>query len=1139
MCKACTTGKYQSLSGQISCPFCAAGRFADLEGMSQCTACSAGSYLTGTGLSVCVPCQAGKFQGATGASVCPACPVGSSMPDYGQSACTLCVAGTFQNAVQQIACQACGYGRFTPDVGYSACLLCPVGKFSIFSEGTLCILCKAGEYQNAEGSIECKICLAGQFQTGVESSVCALCSPGTYQGATEKSTCIGCSAGTFRTGSGFTSCVACTACLSGQVWTSGCTATVDGVCGSCLAGTYVNAFGRFTCDACGAGTYQTGVRGVTCQSCRNCAAGTYQGTACLASADRVCPACQPGTYSSMTGLAACIGCENGRYQAGTGGTQCDACQTCIAGQSWGDSCQPTQNAVCTPCQIGTFNPSSQTSTCLRCAAGTYRDTVGGTVCGACATCTAGRYLASGCNGAENGRCETCTVCPQSTVQACGARIDTVCRTDSGVAWWRMTAYSQIVFQGAIAGNAPDLSLLPMVGSTFIQHVNLPSIAAFQAAIPGIPSNNFATAFELILTVVASGEYRICLQAFDLGFLDLDGLRLVSPWRSEICAVRQLTAGAHLVYGMQQQPSPAGVPSCIITYQGPDTNNLLVLMPKQLESLACTWSPTPYPWIGQDLLCRAGEYLVYYQASNASSRVCRPCPEGWAGPTGEYCERCKALEEPYFTDRSSCVCAWPATMNASGGCVCPDGFQQVGDGCAGCGLNAYGLDGLCWACSAGKYANTTGSTACQACEFGQYRMAGQTGGCLGCDLPGWFAPDASLGACVRCNASCAMDGWRWDRPCPGASGYSVCRECGAGLPPNASWSNWTECAFDCLAGFYRVEGGQCLACTQGRVCPAGRRLTNCAELADSHCDEACVDTNKPTIHSHWETGVNCPWACDYGYELRVWDYVMFQLRECALAGPTTCPVGRYYEDGQCFLCEAGTYQPITGGVCIACGPGRYSNTTGATTSGVCLACGAGTYSNTTVADGSGQCLACGAGTYSSGAGVTTSGVCLACGVGRYSSGAGATTSGVCLACGAGTYSSKMGATAVGACLACNVLSYAGTAGASTCSVCPASTYNTETGMSACASCQPPGGLAFFRRTVTFCSVCQNCRYYQMVNGVPSYQCDSAPGYGTIYVWMAGGAYNAHTNLGRLGTWFYLSGLGWDWGLSFTGGIYCAA
>jgi hypothetical protein len=43
---------------------------------------------------------------------------------------------------------------------------------------------------------------------------------------------------------------------------------------------------------------------------------------------------------------------------------------------------------------------------------------------------------------------------------------------------------------------------------------------------------------------------------------------------------------------------------------------------------------------------------------------------------------------------------------------------------------------------------------------------------------------------------------------------------------------------------------------------------------------CEDPDKPSVYSHWEKGAGCPWACDAGYELRVWDYVMFQLRECA-------------------------------------------------------------------------------------------------------------------------------------------------------------------------------------------------------------------------------------------------------------------
>jgi hypothetical protein len=142
----------------------------------------------------------------------------------------------------------------------------------------------------------------------------------------------------------------------------------------------------------------------------------------------------------------------------------------------------------------------------------------------------------------------------------------------------------------------------------------------------------------------------------------------------------------------------------------------------------------------------------------------------------------------------------------------------------------------------------------------------------------------------------MHGWRWERACPGnlpTQTYAICRECPP-LPGNASWANLTidpmttngraleECAFDCLPGFYHAGGG-CEACTatgSSRTCPAGFRLSECTALRDANCDTPCVDTNKPTFYSHWEAGSGCPWACDDGYELRVWDYVMFQLRECS-------------------------------------------------------------------------------------------------------------------------------------------------------------------------------------------------------------------------------------------------------------------
>jgi hypothetical protein len=116
-------------------------------------------------------------------------------------------------------------------------------------------------------------------------------------------------------------------------------------------------------------------------------------------------------------------------------------------------------------------------------------------------------------------------------------------------------------------------------------------------------------------------------------------------------------------------------------------------------------------------------------------------------------------------------------------------------------------------------------------------------------------------------------------------YLICSECPTPLPGNASWSpvneSGMECAFDCLAGFYHANG-VCLKCTSP-VCPPGWNVSACTPFADANCDQPCVDAEKPAFYSHWKNGTACSWECDDGYELRVWDYVMFQMRECAPSG----------------------------------------------------------------------------------------------------------------------------------------------------------------------------------------------------------------------------------------------------------------
>ena len=1037
VCELCAIGKAQASTGQSSCSDCLVGTYTSIRGNSACLACNEGSFLTGSGLSVCVNCQTGRFQSMKGASRCSDCSPGFFSAETGLSVCSLCIAGKFQGLSQQEGCTDCGFGRFASGNGLSVCQSCAVGNFSQFDAGDKCSQCQPGTFEDRTGSQACQACPTGRYQTGVEASACLLCTGGQFQSRTGQQGCSECASGTFQTGSGFSACINCVACSSGQIWGSGCTRMTNGVCQDCQVGTFVSATGRFACEGCAAGTFQAASRGTACQTCQTCLAGRYQGLGCRAWADRECLSCLAGSFSTGSDVSTCTECAAGTFQSNSLATACSACTTCAAGTSWGASCTRTTNAACTPCPAGTFNPSAQTSTCLQCGAGTYQDMVGQSRCETCMTCTEGRYLASGCTADMDGWCETCTICPRATVRACGARTDTVCRTDSNVEWWRMTAYQKL----SAGSFMPDLYSVPMIGSTFVKFVDFLNQYDFQAAIKEI-SGSFVTTFELNLRVVQAGNYMFCMQSDDGGFLEVNGERISTTWNNgdpELqggCPVRALTAGIVRVYAQHEQW--LGTARMHITYRGPDTNNQRVLMPMQFESLPCFWSPRVYPWMGQEQACRPGEYLLSYQPAN-NTKVCRACPEGWAGLNKKFCERCGVLEEPYFMDRSSCVCRWPAIMNASGACVCPDGLQEVNGTCVACGLNTFGLGGACRPCGAGTFTNRTGETTCQRCEFGRYRLSSQAGGCTTC-LPGWFAPQADSSVCIRCNETCATDGWRLDRACPGDSTgrLSVCRPCAEGLPPNASWIRGTECAYACLNGFYRVEGGACQRCTVTDGCPPGRRPQACTEIADFNCDAECVDINKPAVHSHWLRSMNCSWACDYGYELKVWDYVMFQLRECVLTGPTDCPAGRYYDDGQCLACEAGKYQ----------------NNTGARSSGDCIACQAGKYSNSSAA----------------------------------------TTTGVCISCATGKYSNSLSSTS---CSECQTRSFTDTTGNTACRACSGGKYNWNTGATICIDCQPPGALASFE-TVTFYAPARNCRFFQLGGGQPAYLCD-----GGLYAWVWAG------------------------------------
>lgn len=282
-------------------------------------------------------------------------------------------------------------------------------------------------------------------------------------------------------------------------------------------------------------------------------------------------------------------------------------------------------------------------------------------------------------------------------------------------------------------------------------------------------------------------------------------------------------------------------------------------------------------------CKQGQYLKGFRTKD--DKDCVQCPPGLVGRNRLYCERCGPLEEPYFLDQSSCVCAPPARMNGTGGCVCPDGRYESRGACEPCGNNTFGEGGFCYPCAPGEYSPGGGATECQACPEGKYRASGQAE-CAGCSLgEGWYSTDSATEACVQCNTSCAKAGMSESRLCPGdTSGrYAICAACPQPLPANAGWTPpHGNCLYACNQGYYMQQPGDCAPCSAS-PCPPGFAWSACAADADRGCDEPCTNASKPFFNSKWVSSSErgCPWECEDGYSAVRSDYVMFQLVECAI------------------------------------------------------------------------------------------------------------------------------------------------------------------------------------------------------------------------------------------------------------------
>ena len=697
-------------------------------------------------------------------------------------------------------------------------------------------------------------CLVGQYTYWSGSAnVCGNCGSGTVTNTTTATSCTSCPAGSAQQSTGQSACV------------------------GCAIGKYQPNTGQMVCISCPVRTYNNLASQASAAACQFCSPGTYNALA----AQSVCKTCGPGTYNPAWGQSMCTACSAGQVQTGIGKTACDncpvgqyvdttgslTCQACPIG-SYADK---NGTITCPLCPPGTINLVTGASICDFCEMGKYLDTYGNTVCKLCPVGTAN-------SGTGKGSLTDCLACPlntyqdftgQSTCKNCASGLfsttgSPICMNCPTLGTYITTQWCVYCSKGKYQ-DQPNQPLCKLCNAG--QYVNIPGATACVSCADGYYQDNTGkTVCKNCSECASAGMFKLkkCVANMD------QQCAACSVCSGETPAIQACTNTSDAVCG--------SVGSCGST----------------------VWrGKTSIPsWLTDEYRCQAGAYLWGFDSALQVKSTCRPCPVGFVGLNGVFCERCGPLEEPYYVDRSVCVCKTPAVMNASGVCVCPDGFKTEGGGCVKCGADTWGQGGVCLPCAAGTTTPSEGgATVCDSCPFGQFRLVGQTK-CQTCTT-GWFAALANSSACTACYNSCPVTGWRRSGACPGDTSYSLCVECtegrGDGLPPgNATWANQTidpttkltlqECAYDCVSGFYKDNAGgeACKPCNQTLACDAGWSLTACTEWADSHCEVPCVDETKPRIYSHWVSGNGCVWACDPGTSLSMTDYVMFTLYECNFA-----------------------------------------------------------------------------------------------------------------------------------------------------------------------------------------------------------------------------------------------------------------
>jgi FG-GAP repeat len=1005
---ACARGTYNALTRQSSvdaCIVCPAGTFNNVEGAgtlsecqtcpdgeisppnsTSCSVCAESSYAS-SNHTVCLPCEAGGY--CTGGIRIP-CPNGtaSTATNQNTNVCQACPAGSIANTTGTITCATCAEATYASDDA-DKCHNCEAGAHC---SGGIKTLCANGTYNPLN------------LQTSV--TACLACPAHTFAGSAGLPACANCSAGTYSCNSS----IACCACEPG-FW--------------CVPG--------FAPRACPAGTFN-GIEGASmfqqCQTCPDGEISPPNATSCSVCPERsyassnhtVCLPCEAGGYCTG-GIK--IPCPNGTANANPNQNAPGACQECPTGSI----ANTTGTITCTPCAETTY-ANDDHDRCYYCEQGAY--CTGGikTLCSAGSASSATRQsdpnTCQACTGGDAALSDgslTCNVCAQGKYANSNHDMCVNCPTG---------AYC--------SGGLKQLCAIGTSNNSPMRSTECgPCATGKYTSTPGEDTCEVCQAGKFANSTKSGCE--VCPP----GFTCADGLKspcgtgTFNPFPSQ-------TDGACQNCGAGTIANISGSETCTRCHEGSYT----------IDGQSCVECDCgEFCTNGERTRCSPGKF----KTETSSSDACGSCPSGQVAPRPGSCGCTVCPVGMYTDDQISChdcpggaFCVGGKKTSCDGGSAHDLRNQTSKSACVQCDPGHVALSGAstCEICNEGHYADDAQLT-CLDCPAGAYCTLGIRHNCTaGSANP--FPLQSSWTLCFDCTAGKAAQ----------TSGVAECVTCGEGTYANAP--KGSSSCLDCPAGAYCSEGlrtnctagtanpnenestpAACVACEPGYIAPVDS-LSQCTV-----CAEGQYDTDNTSLSC-----TLCPYGewCSGGLSIECGDaYYTSVLGAVNSSSCQTCEPGLLVSDSKSncsATCEAGSFVGMSGvscqtctlgywcadGIRNACPPGTSSNIPHNPSISNCKQCDPGEIASLPAST---TCTPCGAGSLPD----TNRSTCISCPAGSWCD------QGIAEKCPAGAFSRTINATSSSTCQTCALGEISVSPGSRNCTVCPPGTYSV--GGTRCETC----------------------------------------------------------------------------------------